>query len=180
MSSTNGFSNVPPFRLKGPIKTGKQEIGRATHCVCSDISAQLAENKVIIVAFLHGSYRLRHFVLLLSVWVLFSRSMVYSPSYSLLQTGGFVKSVWRWEIYLMEYQVLIYCIMDTAMVPPAVLPPVPSAERHVAMHRSMARLPAPSTSKTSTLPLTSQRVTERAPGETTACLHGTSCWHAHE
>lgn len=79
----------------------------------------------------------------------------------------------------MEYQVLIYCIIDSAMMPPAVLPPVLSAERRVAACRSVARLPARSTSKTSTSLLTSQRLLEPALKQRSGCLHGSNCTHTH-
>lgn len=41
----------------GLIKTGKHETGSATHCFCSDISAQLVENKVMLIDFLPILYR---------------------------------------------------------------------------------------------------------------------------
>lgn len=74
-------------------------------------------------------------------------------------------SVCRWEIAVIEYQVLIYCIIDSAMIPPAVLPPVLSAESRVAVHRSTARFPARSSSKTSTSLLTSQALRTSSGGE---------------
>ncbi len=79
----------------------------------------------------------------------------------------------------MEYQVLIYYIIDSVMMPPAVLPPVLSAESRVATHKPMARLPARSTSKSSTSPLTSQRDPKPAPLERTTCLYGKSCYNTY-
>lgn len=79
-------------------------------------------------------------------------------------------SACRWEIAVMEYQVLIYCIMDSEMMPPAVLPPVLSAERHVAAHIFTARLPAHSTSERKHIPI-------NQPKSTRSSSNGTSCSH---
>lgn len=73
----------------------------------------------------------------------------FSP-YHLLQV-----SVCRWEITVMEYQVLIYCIIDSEMMPPAVLPPVlsPESRTHPRLVYQHAAL-----QNTSTSLLTSQRL----------------------
>ena len=97
---------------------------------------------------------------LVSTW----KSLLIDKCFSLqnpLQTG-----VCRWGIAVMEYQVLIFCIIDSVIIPPAVLPPVLSAESRVAAHTSTARLPARSTSKTSTALVTSHRESEPAQIET--------------
>lgn len=77
----------------------------------------------------------------------------FSP-YHLLQA-----SVCRWEITVMEYQALIYCIIDSEMMPPAVLPPVLSPESRVATHTSTACLPAHGTPEHKHIPINQSKTT---------------------
>lgn len=189
-SSTNGVSSGRPIWLNDPdlssltraftaadhlvqSKHGKHETGRAAHCFCSNISAQLVENKVMLIDFLPILHRGPMF--LLSVWMTLQRSRVCFSPWNLFLHCCFAMSRVKMRDSCHGISSADLPLMDSEMMRPAVLPPVPSAESSVAPRRATARLPARSASKTSTSPLTSQRLTGPAPVGTTACLHGTSC-----
>lgn len=64
----------------------------------------------------------------------------------------------------MEYQVLIYCIIDSVMMPPAVPPPVLSAESRVAAHGSTARLPPRGALKNKHIPIKQSKTSRTGSG----------------